>query len=216
MVLFFFLSILCSLFKENKEKACREVFRMFQMDVLNFIKIKVNGNLFLAEDIYQDAALSFIKYVSGRNLHFENDNKVKNLLITIALNKIRDYFRKNKRTIQKTKIFKTEEEFNECINRIKSEVETPIENIISKEKIISFKNAVDLVMTRIPENYKEVLILKFIENKGNQEIAEKLKISIKATESLIVRAKIKFKEELLNSSMKEDIFVFFQKGAKDE
>jgi len=201
---------LCKLFKDNKEKAFSAIFKLFQIDVLNFIKIKVRGDINLSYDIYQDTALAFIKYVTERNIVFENDTKIKNLLITIAINKIRDYFRKNKRITQKTTIFKTEDEFDQCIEQIKSEIESPIENIIEKEKISALKNITAVVMAKIPENYKEVLRLKFIENKKNQEISQILNISIKAAESLIVRAKTKFKEDLINAGLKEEIFDFLE------
>ena len=197
MYILLLFSFLITLLKEDKEKAIIEIFKRFQVDVMNYLKIKLSGNRELAEEIYQDAALSFINYVMKKNPVFSSESKIKNLLITIAINKLRDNYRKNKTLAKKTLIFKNEEEFSNCIDKISSNEKAPLESILENEANNKVNQSIKLTMSKLKDSHKEIMKLKFIENRSNPEIAAILGISVKAVESLIFRAKESFKSEFV-------------------
>jgi RNA polymerase sigma-70 factor (ECF subfamily) len=62
--------------------------------------------------------------------------------------------------------------------------------------------AVGLVLRQLEDKYREVLILKFLEEKSYQEISDILKKPLGTVASLLNKAKAEFKKALLQSNIK--------------
>jgi RNA polymerase sigma-70 factor (ECF subfamily) len=71
--------------------------------------------------------------------------------------------------------------------------ENSVENDIN---IIENKELVEKILQRMSEKYKEVLILKFLEEKDYKEISDILQKPMGSIATLINRAKKQFKKEV--------------------
>ena len=132
-----------------------------------------------AEDIVQNTFIAIYKNLSK----FDPKYKFSTWAFQIAMNKCRDLGRK-----RKTRSF---------IHRITPLIENKIASIETQENlenIIDNKHRLEVVNTAIaqlPENLKSPLILCVIENMSHKQAAEILKISPKAVETRIYRARTK-------------------------
>ncbi|MDD2516211.1 MAG: sigma-70 family RNA polymerase sigma factor [Candidatus Gracilibacteria bacterium] len=139
-----------------------------------------------AENLLQEV---FIKVY--KNIHdFDFKFPFSSWIYRIAHNVTIDYYRKNKKFINNI-VGQDSEEYEKIISNIESDnkPDKVFENNENKE--ILYK-----ALQKLKVNYKEVLILKFIEGKSYEEIGEILMISIGTVGTLINRAKKQLKEEL--------------------
>ena len=78
------------------------------------------------------------------------------------------------------------------IAKVLSDESDVIEEIEAKEK----HDLIHRVLLKIPDNYREILILYFMENKSYEEISDILRIPKSTVGTQIRRAKLKMKKEL--------------------
>ena len=135
--------------------------------VFTYINLLVK-NQQLAEDIFQD---TFIKVV--RSLHegkYKDNGKFVSWVIRIAHNLIIDHFRKEK-------------QLNTCSNdnyqsnifNSKKLADDNIEDLIIKDQIL---NDVRLLIEQLPEDQKQVILLRHYGGLSFKEIAEQTNVSI--------------------------------------
>ena len=104
-------------------------------------------------------------------------------ICSIAKHKIIDYYRKKK---IKTILFSISEEFEEIADKAL----TPERDVLKNE----LKEEIKKTFEEIGKGYKDILRLKYIEGMKVGDIAKNLKMTMKAAESKLIRAKKKFKE----------------------
>ncbi|OGD69645.1 hypothetical protein A3E89_02415 [Candidatus Campbellbacteria bacterium RIFCSPHIGHO2_12_FULL_35_10] len=139
-------------------------------------------------DILQDI---FIKVYQNLN-DYDRNLSFSSWIYRIAHNQVVDTYRKNKSRPQGNYIDVDDsviENFANDFDFVKA-----IDNKYLKENI---KNILD----HLDENYKEILILKFFEEKDYKEISDILKKPMGTVATLINRAKKQFKEELEKSKI---------------
>lgn len=125
-------------------------------------------NQHLAEDIFQD---TFIKVI--KSLHdgkYRDDGKFLSWVIRIAHNLIIDHFRKEKQI----NTF-TSEDYETDIFNSKKLSEGNIEEFIIREQII---NDVRSLINELPEDQKQVILLRHYGGLSFKEIAEQTEVSI--------------------------------------
>lgn len=132
-----------------------------------------------AEDILQDV---FIKTYYNLN-EFDSELKFSSWIYRIAHNQTISEIRK--RAIRPTIPLAKEDidKFEDTFDIIKE-----IDNSINRQKI-------DKALSHLDEKYREVLILRFLDEKDYIEIADILKKPVSTIGNLIARGKILFKEE---------------------
>ncbi|OGK20144.1 hypothetical protein A3C23_01425 [Candidatus Roizmanbacteria bacterium RIFCSPHIGHO2_02_FULL_37_13b] len=130
-----------------------------------------------AEEILQDAFLGFIESLRD----FRGQSSMKTFLFSIAKNKIIDKLRRRK--IKKILFSSLPKGFVESLSTIL------LDDEIDRRYIT---NKIDSIFNKLPNDYATVLRLKYKEGYKVQEIAQKVKLSFKATESLIFRARKAF------------------------
>jgi RNA polymerase sigma factor (sigma-70 family) len=176
-------------FQENVDlsdpKYFEKIYNEHKVKIYNFLIVKVNGDTHLAQDLLSDTIYSALL----SSTRIKDKNKIQNWLIQIANRRFYDYLRKKYREkeIIDEKINDTE------FNPVNAE---PEEN----EKIVMLKTA----MENLKPKYKEIIKLKFIENRTQKEIADLLKINRISAESLIFRARDALKKEV-KKLFKEEI-----------
>lgn len=131
-------------------------------------------------DVVQESFISAYQYLND----FDNGLKFSSWLYRIVHNQAINFMKKNKQSI-KIDV----ENDDEFVDWLVSDTN------IEKETIIKhFNDYVKTVLEKIKPGYKEVLILKFFEDKDYSEISDILQKPMGTVATLISRAKIQFKE----------------------
>jgi RNA polymerase sigma factor (sigma-70 family) len=172
----------------------KEIYYNYHIMVFN-LALQYIQNQEDAEEITQDTFLQIFNSIET----FKQNSSLKTWIFRITINKSLDFI-KHKNSKKRFFIFgkKYENEFE-------------IQNLTSFEHPdITFENQENTafifkVINQLPENQKTAFILSKIEEINNPEIAEIMKLSISAVESLIFRAK---------SNLKDKLSIYFEKYHK--
>lgn len=161
---------------KRDEKTLLSFYRKNSARLQNYIRQQIKDQT-TAEEIAQDAFIDFIDALPN----FKEDASVKTYLYSIARHKIIDYIRKRKikQILFSALPFPILEKITTFV------FDDRIDRLAMQEKIAK-------TFDRLPNDYRVILRLKYIEGDKVKEIAEKLSLSYKATESLIFRARRAF------------------------
>ena len=148
-------------------KAFDELLRRYKNKVFSSVYNMINDRL-AAEDVFQDI---FIRIIVGlRENRYTNKGYFKFWVATITRNAIIDYHRKNKILLADVN-----EDNDLCTLKGQDVIDIcKEESIVNKQTL---DNAVKL-MNHLPETQREVVYMKFFENKSFKEIAEQTNVSI--------------------------------------
>ena len=148
-------------------KAFDELLRRYKNKVFSSVYNMINDRL-AAEDIFQDI---FIRIIVGlRENRYTSKGYFKFWVATITRNAIIDYHRKNKILLADVN-----EDNDLCTLKGQDVIDIcKEESIVNKQTL---DNAVKL-MNHLPETQREVVYMKFFENKSFKEIAEQTNVSI--------------------------------------
>jgi len=151
----------------NGDEKCFEILMTrHKQRVYNFIFSKVL-NKDIAEDIFQD---TFIKVINTlKRGKYNEEGKFLPWVMRIAHNLIIDHFRRNKRM----PTFKNTDEFD--IFSVLGDGELNAEKLLIKEQILL---DVRRVIDELPEDQKEVLVMRMYKDMSFKEISECTGVSI--------------------------------------
>ena len=161
------------------------------------------GDESLAEDLLQETYLAFLALAPDPR-RFADLTKLKNYLVTIALNKLRDHWRREGGSKGRRTLFRSRKELDEWLENLPSAHAGPARELQEKEEEDRRNRAVALAMEKLPDRHRIVLGLKFTEDLDNGGIAARMGIGVKAVESLLVRAKAGFRKEFENVALREN------------
>lgn len=140
-----------------------------------------------AEDILQEV---FIKTYQNLN-SFDKDLKFSSWIYRITHNEVISNFRRKQARAQEIKF-----DNDNFINNIAGDTD------ISKDIDLSFlKDNIGSILSQMDIKYREVLILKFLEERDYREISDILKKPMGTVATLINRAKKQFREILEKSNI---------------
>ena len=160
---------LVSSFLQGNSKALEELFSRHKNRVFSFIISKVR-NRDLADDIFQDA---FFKAITSlKQGKYNEEGKFLPWLMRISHNLVIDHFRKLKRMPIAGKS-KQYEDFD-IFDVISNNEQTKEEVMMESEQVNMLKNLID----SLPENQKEVLVMRHYQDLSFKEISEKTGVSI--------------------------------------
>lgn len=134
-----------------------------------------------AEDVLQDVFISAYKNLNG----FDTDLKFSSWIYRITHNKVISSFRK-KEARPKTITYEGEKDL---LNILQGDVDLARE----LDKGCTTKQ-VSQILSKMDKRYREILVLRFIEDKNYQEISDILQKPMGTVATLINRAKKQFKE----------------------
>jgi RNA polymerase sigma-70 factor, ECF subfamily len=142
-----------------------------------------------AEDILQEV---FIKTYENLN-DFDQDLKFSSWIYRITYNHSISYYRKNKAKMQTLSL-----EDNEILlEKLRSEF-----NLTESVDQKMLKEKVKELLSQLDKKYRDVLILKYLEDKDYTEISNILRKPMGTIATLLNRAKDKFREILKNNHFK--------------
>jgi RNA polymerase sigma-70 factor (ECF subfamily) len=156
--------------------------KRYEQPLLKYILRLTNINSEDAEDILQEV---FIKIYQNLN-NYDSKLKFSSWIYRITHNQVVSNWRKLKSRGQDFSFELDEEKTNTIIDEFDITKET--ESNLLKTNIYKILNKLNI-------KYREVLVLKFIEQKSYQEISDILKKPQGTIATLISRAKKQFKEE---------------------
>ncbi|MBN2307179.1 RNA polymerase sigma factor [Candidatus Peregrinibacteria bacterium] len=135
------------------------------------------------EDILQE---SFIKIYINLN-DYDSDFSFSSWAYRITHNEAINYLRKNKKVIT-VALENDDEDTTNLIEVLKSEIDIEAE-ISQKDLVERIRKAISL----LPDKYREVLILRYMEDLNYEEISDILRMPMGTVATTINRAKEKFK-----------------------
>jgi len=159
-------SLLVSQYLSGSELALEMLINRHQARIFNFINSKVNDRD-TAEDIFQDTFIKVIRTLKGGQ--YNEEGKFLPWIMRIAHNLVIDFFRKNNRMPK----VKNTEEFD--IFQFISDNSPNVEHSLVQEQVV--KDLQKLVQ-ELPEDQKEVLIMRLYRYMSFKEIAENTNVSI--------------------------------------
>jgi len=160
-------SVLVKDYINGNERALEVLINRHQQQIFNFIFSKVRDRE-VTEDVFQD---TFIKVINTlKKGKYNEEGKFLPWVMRISYNLLIDYFRKNKRI---PKFESSNEEFD--IFDVLGNGEQNIEDSMIKNQIT---NEVRLLIEKLPEDQKEVLIMRLYKDLSFKEIAENTDVSI--------------------------------------
>jgi len=159
-------SILVKNYIDGDEKALEILINRHNQRITSFIYSKVLDRD-VAEDIFQDTFIKVIKTLKkGR---YSEEGKFLPWVMRIAHNLVIDYFRKNKRMPK----FEGSDDFN-IFSVIKDE-KLNAERQLIKDQI---ESDLTVLIDELPDDQKEVLIMRIYKDMSFKEISENTDVSI--------------------------------------
>ena len=168
--------ILINKIHNKDERAFCSFYQLYKKSLFNFIFRQLK-NRQDAEEVLQDSFLAFIEWLRD----FRGQSSLRTYLFSIAKHKTISKLRKKK--IKKILFSYLPKYLIESVATVLLDDELDRQFLIKK---------IDKVFRKLPNDYTSVLRLKYKEGYPVVEIAKKLQLSFKATESLIFRARQAF------------------------
>lgn len=163
---------------ENNNLAFEELYGRYKAPVFSYLTIKLDVQR--AEDVHQEIFIKLIRYKDT----FKGQSKFKTWLWSIVKNTVIDVYRSEDHQNKNSFSELTNEEGEEVFS---AELQTNEEIVLSKTN----KDQLKICINELDPNSREVVLLNVFGELSNQEIAEKLKISLGAVKSMLFRSKEK-------------------------
>ena len=158
--------------------------------VYSIVYNQVDRNHNATQEIVQDIFLAAVKSAKG----FRNRSKVSTWLYSITHKKIADYYRHKKRSDKLLMSADIDIETAEDKGILSSEPDESLEN----------QEVIRQVMDHLPVHYKQVLILKYVEEMSVDDIGEALHRTPKSIEGMLSRARKEFKIAMTKNNLRDD------------
>ena len=164
-----------------------DFYKKYYLGVKKFVSQKIDDEG-IAEELTNDIMMAAMMCQSN----FNGKCNEFSWICSIAKHKIIDYYRKKK---LKTILFSISPEFEEIADKAL----TPERDVLKNE----LKEEIKKTLAELNKGYKDILRLKYVEGMKINEIAINLKLTGKAVESRLIRAKKKFREAWVYDQKKD-------------
>jgi RNA polymerase sigma-70 factor (ECF subfamily) len=173
----------------GEEAAFREIVNRYKNGLYAFLRQFLNRQD-LVEDVFQE---TFLQLFSSRD-SFDTSRPLRPWLFTIAANKAKDALRKSQRTtvVPIGTISESQDmSFDDVLNTLTSDSTMPHEELERDETA----SRVGQIITDMPENLREILILAYFERFSYKQMAEVLSIPIGTVKSRLHTAVARFAKD---------------------
>ncbi|MCA9390345.1 sigma-70 family RNA polymerase sigma factor [candidate division WWE3 bacterium] len=176
----------------HPQKTFRQVYIITSLPLRKFISKKLGRDQQLVDDIFQETMLAAYKGWDG----FEHKSKYLTWMCRIALNKIADYYRRNIHNGSRIVVPIIDDLDSLLVTQL-----TPEEEMYTLE----IRNRVLACMELLPDEYKNVLKLRYFKHYSYQKIASIIGGSERSIEGKIYRAKKSLKD-ILSTYREKQVF----------
>lgn len=173
----------------DKKQAFEKLYKTYVQYVYRFAYSRT-GNKDISEEIAADTFFTLYEVLPN----YRGDGKLSSFIIGIAFNKLREYWKLNKR---RKKLVSLEEFLQE-------DNQSDPASLFLLDESGEKNNSGELVgkvLEELKENYRKVLVLKFIKGKNNREISKEMRITLDNVRQIQKRALLKA-AEIGNNLMK--------------
>ncbi len=173
--------------RRGNASAVASWYRAYYAVVLGFVATKTTHPAD-AEEITQEVFINALRQLPL----FRGDSSLLTWMMSIARHEVADYYRKKyaKKVLQLISL----EVVPEC-GMPSTSSDAPLEHIVSSQ--------VDDVLSQLQPDHRELLFLKYVDQKSVSDIARELCRSIKAIESDLFRARSRFRDLYIASYAEE-------------
>lgn len=158
--------------KIGDKEALNKLIEKYYDDIYSFLYRRM-GNKAAAEDVTQDTFLKFIKSLP----YYKEKNKLRSFLFTVAINTSNDFFRRHKLEASLPSPDSADEEAAE-------------DEAKQREEALIVRNAV----LSLPDEQRDVIILRFYHDLKIKEIASVQKVPVPTVKTRLRRAMKTLKE----------------------
>src|SRR5438094_2920540 len=183
-------------YREGDIRAFEELHRRYVASIYRLVRRKL-GDALLAEDIAQETFMKALRMMDKVDESFNFGGWVH----TVARNPRFDERRRRQRDLRADGT--TEEEDDELMANLPS-TSKGFDPVLVQESNET-RRQVWIVAQRLPEKYRLVLTLRELQDMSYRQIARTLKMSESAVETLLYRARLRFKEEYLASQREGEL-----------
>lgn len=173
--------------RAHREDAYRELLRRYKSGVFRLI-VKQIGDTDEALDLTQE---TFVSAFSALD-RYDGDRSFRTWIARIALNKCRDWARR-----RKVRAFFSRALPLESAHHIASDGPSPDSEATDKRELARVRGAID----QLPQNLREVLLLRGVDEVSQAETAVILDVSEKTVETRLYRARARLRELLAGTSV---------------
>jgi RNA polymerase sigma-70 factor (ECF subfamily) len=158
--------------------------RMVYLSILTMVRSEIE-----AEDAAQEVMINAFRHLKS----FRGDAKFSTWLVTIAMNEARQRLRRSKANVQESLDEEKEEHEGDFTPAVLTDWrEIPSEALEKKEMREKLREAVE----RLPPKYREVLVLRDLEELNQEETAKALGINITLVKVRLHRARMMLQKTL--------------------
>src|SRR5213080_2273235 len=183
-------------YREGDVHAFEELHRRYVASIFRLVRRKL-GDALLAEDIAQETFMKALRMMDRVDESFNFGGWIH----TVARNLCYDELRRRQRDLRADG--GTEEVDDEMMSNLPSTARA-FDPVLVQESNET-RRQVWQVSQRLPEKYRLVLTLRELQDLSYRQIAHTLKMSESAVETLLYRARLRFKEEYLASESATDL-----------
>lgn len=180
---------LLSRYMDGEEEAFHEIVNRYKNSLYAFLRQFLNRHD-LVEDVFQE---TFLQLYASRD-SFDTNRPLRPWLFTIAANKAKDALRKWQRTSAVsigTMADSQELSFDDMLNTVTSDDTMPYDELQKDET----SKRVGQIISDMPENLREILILAYFQRFSYKQMAEILSIPIGTVKSRLHTAVGRFAKE---------------------
>ncbi|OLC20930.1 MAG: hypothetical protein AUH80_03705 [Chloroflexi bacterium 13_1_40CM_4_65_16] len=183
-------------YREGDVHAFEELHRRYVASIYRLVRRKL-GDALLAEDIAQETFMKALRMMDRVDESFNFGGWIH----TVARNLCYDELRRRQRDLRADG--GTEEVDDEMMSNLPSTARA-FDPVLVQESNET-RRQVWQVSQRLPEKYRLVLTLRELQDLSYRQIAHTLKMSESAVETLLYRARLRFKEEYLASQREGEL-----------
>ena len=167
--------------RDGNKPSLEKLVEIFQKDIFRMIYYRIRSSAD-ADDLTQEVFMQMVKSLQS----LKDTNQFKPWLYRIALNRVRDFYRKKKIMT----FFSASNEADDLESLPAQNHNNPVDNLIKKEFLEQFH----CFTNYLPHMEREVFLLRFVDNLGIREITQALKKNESTVKTHLYRALKKFKQ----------------------
>lgn len=170
------------LLKKKDSGVITKIFMELKNDIYKFIYYRTGGKPDEADEIFSDSTEALLKYLPN----IKYNKNLKSLWMKISSGKISDYYKRKEKHLQ-------------TIDNIKEDI--LINNPEKSSDVFDVEEVYAVYHTAlqtINEKYREIIILRYKENRPLDEICKILKADKKSIKNTLFRAKTALSEQMNN------------------
>jgi RNA polymerase sigma-70 factor, ECF subfamily len=171
------------------EAAFRELFDRFFPRLYRFALVRVGGDAQAAQDIVQQTFCNAIERLDS----YRGEAALYTWFCQICRNVVADHFRRSGRGAGRVVLLEDQPNARAILESLAAPAADEPDAGVLREQV---HRIVEATLDALPGRYGDALEWKYIDGLSVQEIADRLRLGPKATESLLTRARESFREAI--------------------